>query len=223
MHSAASRHSRQAVETDLLFGLDAVVLGSGGNSSDVAPLHALEIQHAAECVHCTSATDHTNLVFGEGASDATIMFIGEAPGETEDRLGRPFVGPAGQKLDAMISAMGLERSDVYITNILKARPSGNRTPLAGEAEACGEWLLRQIAIVEPTVIVALGGPAAKFLLKTEVGITRLRGAWHEIEVDGATIALMPTFHPAYLLRQYTPEIRGQIWSDLQAVMERAVP
>src|SRR5204863_9057577 len=105
------------------------------------------------------------------------MFVGEAPGETEDRLGRPFVGPAGQKLDEMIRAMGLTREDVYIANVLKSRPPANRTPLQPEVDRCGPYLVDQIRIIRPRVLVRLGGPATKLLLATELGITRLRGIW----------------------------------------------
>ena len=148
------------------------------------------------------------------------MFVGEAPGVTEDEQGRPFVGPAGDKLDEMIRAMGLDRSDTYITNVIKARPPENRTPDPLETEACGQWLLRQIAIVNPEVIVALGAPASNFLLATDQGLTRLRGVWHEITVAGSSIAVMPTFHPAYVLRNYTQETRRAVWNDLSAVKER---
>ena len=148
------------------------------------------------------------------------MFVGEAPGATEDQLGRPFVGPAGEKLNEMIKAIGFQRSDTYIANVLKTRPKENRTPNALESEACGEWLRRQIALVQPEVIVALGAPAAKFLLGTEEGITRLRGAWKSISMNGASISVMPTFHPAYVLRNYTQETRRAVWNDLQAVKER---
>ena len=183
-------------------------------------LDALARRHASECGHCTKATGYTNVVFGEGSPDADLMFVGEAPGATEDRLGRPFVGPAGEKLDDMIKAMGMAREDVYIANVLKTRPPNNRTPMRDESEACGVWLAAQIAVVQPSVIVALGGPAAKLLLGTEVGITRLRGAWGGVLVNGHEIPVMPTYHPAYVLRQYTPQVRGEVWNDLQLVMAR---
>ena len=183
-------------------------------------LASLRERHAAECPHCTSAKDHTNLVFGEGDPQAGLMFVGEAPGANEDRLGRPFVGQAGQKLDEMIAAMGFKREEVYIANVLKSRPLNNRTPLRSEGEACGAWLAAQIAIIRPDAIVALDGPAAKLLLDTEVGITRLRGAWGSLEVGGLEIPVMPTYHPAYVLRQYTPQVRREVWEDLQQVMER---
>ena len=183
-------------------------------------LTALAAMHAAECPHCTASTDHTNLVFGEGDPQADLMFVGEAPGANEDRLGRPFVGQAGGKLDEMIGAMGFKREDVYIANVLKSRPLNNRTPLRSEAEACGAWLASQVAIIQPKAIVALGGPAAKLLLDTEVGITRLRGVWGGLEVDGRQYPVMPTYHPAFVLRQYTPQVRREVWEDLQQVMAR---
>lgn len=185
-------------------------------------LDRLRDEHAAHCPHCTRATAHTRLVFGEGDPDARLVFVGEAPGETEDELGRPFVGKAGKKLDEMIGAMGLRREDVYIANILKARPPGNRTPLPDEVAACGPTLTRQLAIIRPRAIVTLGSPATKYLLDTETGISRLRGIWSRWAVPeplgGGEIPVMPTFHPAYLLRNYTPETRQAVWSDLQQVM-----
>ena len=187
-------------------------------------LEALRLEHEHGCPHCTRATFHRNLVFGEGDPEASLLFVGEAPGEREDELGRPFVGRAGQKLDEMITAMGLGREQVYIANILKSRPPGNRTPLPEEVALCGPTLLRQISIISPRVIVALGAPATRFLLQTETGIGRLRGIWARTtlpeELGGRSFDLMPTFHPAYLLRNYTLETRKAVWSDLQQVIER---
>lgn len=189
-----------------------------------AQLEALREHHAATCPHCTHATGHTNLVFGEGDPEAELMFVGEAPGETEDQTGRPFVGKAGQKLDEMIAAMGLRRDQIYIANVLKARPPNNRTPLPDEVLACGPTLMRQISIIRPRVIVTLGSPATKFLLARDEGITRLRGVWATCsipeEFGGGEVQVMPTFHPAYLLRNYTPETRKAVWSDLCQVVER---
>jgi DNA polymerase len=118
----------------------------------------------------------------------------------------------------MIRAMGLERGDVYIANILKSRPPGNRTPLPTEVDRCSPFLTEQICIIRPRVIVALGGPAAKWLIQTTVGITRLRGQWSTYNHSGVSISVMPTFHPAYLLRNYTLDTRTKVWSDMQAVM-----
>ena len=183
-------------------------------------MNALRELHESTCPHCTSVGDEVNIVFGEGAIDARLMFIGEAPGAEEDRTGRPFVGRSGQKLDQMIQAMGFARDDVYIANVLKSRPPSNRTPLEHEIDACSPFLAEQIRIIDPTAIVTLGGPASKLLLGTELGITRLRGIWGSFQVGGQTYPVMPTFHPAYLLRNYTAEARGQVWNDLQAVMAR---
>ncbi|MBX3355079.1 MAG: uracil-DNA glycosylase [Phycisphaeraceae bacterium] len=194
----------------------------GESNSDA--LERLRRFHAEHCPHCTRVNTHRNLVFGEGDPEASLVFVGEAPGETEDELGRPFVGRAGQKLDEMIAAMGLERDSVYIANILKARPPNNRTPLPDEVMRCGPTLLRQLAIIRPTAIVALGAPSTKFLLGTSEGITRIRGVWARLtlpeEIGGGEIEVMPTFHPAYLLRNYTVETRKAVWSDLQHVMRR---
>ena len=191
---------------------------AGGSKSE--QLAALRERHDRECPHCTTATAHTQTVFGEGSPEAAVMFVGEAPGEQEDRTGRPFVGRAGQKLEDMIRAMGFAREEVYIANVLKSRPPDNRTPLRHEVEACGPYLVEQVRIIRPQVIVALGGPATKLLLETEEGITRLRGLWATYRAGDLEIPVMPTFHPAYLLRNYTPEVRKQVWSDLTQVLER---
>lgn len=187
-----------------------------------ARLAEIEARHAAACPHCTTASAHTHLVFGEGAPDARLMFVGEAPGEVEDRLGRPFVGPAGEKLDEMIAAMGLRREDTYIANVLKSRPPGNREPLPDEVAACGPFLVEQILAIRPKAIVTLGGSATKMLLGTDTGITRMRGQWQRWtppEGSGcAPIPVMPTYHPAFVLRTYTKEVRAQVWGDLRQVM-----
>ncbi|MFO0963257.1 MAG: uracil-DNA glycosylase [Phycisphaerales bacterium] len=200
------------------------LVAASDRAARIARLQEIEQRHAASCPHCTVATAHTNLVFGEGDPDAELFFVGEAPGETEDRLGRPFVGAAGQKLDEMIRAMGFERGQVYIANVLKSRPPENRTPLQHEIDGCGPFLLEQLLAVRPKVIVTLGGPATKLLLGIETGITRARGVWHEwappAGSDCEPIPVMPTYHPAYLLRTYTPKVRGEVWSDLKRVLER---
>lgn len=187
-----------------------------------ARLDEIRAAHDAECSHCTTATYHQQTVFGEGNPLAEIMFIGEAPGETEDNLGRPFVGRAGQKLDEMIAAMGLERGEVYIANVLKSRPPDNRTPLPHEVEACSPYLTAQILTIRPRVLVTLGGPAAKLVLNESLGITRLRGTWRQWNpppgAEATPIPVMPTYHPAYLLRNYTPKVRGEVWHDLKQVL-----
>jgi len=163
------------------------------------------------------------VVFGSGRSDSPLVIVGEAPGENEDRLGRPFVGRAGEKLDEMIAAMGFRREEVYIASVLKSRPPDNRTPLAHEVERCGPYLLAQLAVIRPKVIVTLGGPATKLLLATELGITLLRGAARTVELGRAAgdpfeVPVMPTYHPAYLLRNYTRETRLEVWDDLKKVL-----
>ncbi|MGP1310352.1 MAG: uracil-DNA glycosylase [Phycisphaerales bacterium] len=185
-----------------------------------AALEELKRRHDAECAHCTSAPPFTQTVFGDGDPDAELMFIGEAPGAEEDRTGVPFVGRAGEKLNDMIRAMGLEREDVYIANILKARPPNNATPTPDEAQRCGVWLKEQIRIVRPKVIVTLGKPAANYMLENRDSMGSMRGTWWEYADGDMRIPLMPTFHPAYLLRAYTPENRKKVWSDLQAAMQK---
>jgi DNA polymerase len=193
-----------------------------GGGDAASRLAEIEARHAASCPHCTAATAHTHLVFGEGSPGARLMFVGEAPGEVEDRLGRPFVGPAGEKLDEMIAAMGLRREDTYIANVLKSRPPGNREPRPDEVAACGPFLVEQILAIRPRAIVTLGGSATKMLLGTETGITRMRGQWQRWtppEGSGCgPIPVMPTYHPAFVLRTYTKEVRAQVWGDLRQVM-----
>ena len=143
------------------------------------------------------------------------MFVGEGPGEQEDLSGRPFVGRAGKLLDKMIAAIGLSRDDVYITNIVKCRPPGNRDPKPEEVVACWPYLEKQIAVLSPRVLVALGSPAAKTLLDTDQGISRLRGKVHDFEGT----PLIATYHPAFLLRAYTVENRTKAWEDMKLVRE----
>ena len=190
------------------------------NGTPQQQLEHLRVTHERDCPHCTRSTTHQHVVFGEGAPDAELMFVGEAPGAEEDRTGRPFVGRAGAKLDEMITAMGFRREQVYIANVLKTRPPENRTPLQHEVEACGPYLAAQTRIIRPRAIVALGGPAAKLLLQTETGITQLRGVWGHYQAGNYSVPIMPTFHPAYLLRNPTREVRGQVWNDLKAVLAR---
>ena len=172
------------------------------------------------CTACVLCENRTQTVFGEGDPDASIMFIGEGPGQNEDEQGRPFVGRSGELLTKQIQAMGFERSQVYIANVVKCRPPKNRTPLADEVAACSGYLRRQIETIRPKAIITLGGPAAKLVLNVDQGITRIRGMWHQYDAVDPPVPVMPTFHPAYLLRQYTKENRGKVWSDLQAVMKR---
>jgi DNA polymerase len=177
-------------------------------------LRELDEQRVKGCTRCRLAETRTQTVFGEGDPDAQIFFIGEGPGEKEDLSGRPFVGPAGHKLDEMIGAMGLTRGQVYIANIVKCRPPGNRAPAPDETETCTPYLQRQIEIVRPRVIVTLGLPAMKYVTGSGLSISRIRGTWQSYR----GIKVMPTFHPSYILRNYTRETRLAVWSDLQKVM-----
>jgi uracil-DNA glycosylase family 4 len=171
-----------------------------------------------DCTRCRLHEGRTNLVFGDGNPQADLMFVGEGPGEQEDLRGLPFVGRAGELLTQMIEkGLGIPRSDVYICNVVKCRPPGNRTPLADEVSTCSPFLDGQIAAVKPRVIVTLGKPAASLLLGRDVAITRVRGTWQEYK----GIPLMPTLHPAYILRQYTAENRRLVWEDLKAALAKA--
>lgn len=172
-------------------------------------------QRALACTQCPLHRGRTHVVFGEGPCPARLVFVGEGPGADEDRTGRPFVGKAGQLLNKIIGAMGFKREEVYIGNVVKCRPPENRTPLPDETAACWPYLEEQLALLEPKVIVALGSPAAKTLLKTSSGITQLRGRWQLYR----GIRVMPTYHPAFVLRQYTHETRRQVWDDMQQVMK----
>jgi DNA polymerase len=165
-----------------------------------------------DCVRCKlHGLGRTQIVFGVGNPRADLMFVGEAPGADEDIQGEPFVGRAGQLLTKIIEAIGLKREDVYIANVLKCRPPGNRNPEPDEVEQCEPFLLRQIDVIKPKVIVALGKFAAQCLLKTNDPITRLRGREYKFR----DAVLMPTYHPAYLLR--TPSAKREVWEDMKRV------
>jgi len=164
------------------------------------------------CARCPLKKTRTNLVFGEGNPAAEIMFVGEAPGHDEDLQGRPFVGKAGQLLTRIIQAMGMQREDVYIANILKCRPPENRTPHLTEITSCARYIFQQINIIKPKVIVGLGNIAVKALLNTDQSISSLRGKLHDF--DG--MKLMPTYHPAYLLRN--PYSKSDVWDDIKKVL-----
>jgi DNA polymerase len=167
-----------------------------------------------DCTRCGLSETRTQGVFSRGRADADLMIIGEAPGADEDARGEPFVGRAGKLLDLMIAAMGLERDEVYITNILKSRPPGNRDPRSDEIEACWPYLERQIELVAPRVLMTVGKPAANTLLENTTAMGRLRAQWHEYR----GIPLMCTYHPAYLLR--SPGQKAKTWHDLKMVMQR---
>jgi len=174
-----------------------------------------------QCCRCGLGSSRTNAVPGEGSPTAQIMFVGEGPGADEDAQGRPFVGRAGQLLDKVIAAMGLKRSDVYIANIIKCRPPGNRDPRPDEIINCLPYLQRQIELINPEVIVALGAHAARTLLETNKPIGQLRGHFHEYYagIGSAPVKLMPTYHTAYLLRNYSKDNRQKLWEDMKKVLE----
>ncbi|HIF64887.1 MAG TPA: uracil-DNA glycosylase [Deltaproteobacteria bacterium] len=168
-----------------------------------------------DCQRCKLAGERRSIVFGVGNSDARLMFVGEAPGEDEDLQGLPFVGKAGQLLDKILSAgMGLSREEVYIANVVKCRPPGNRNPQPDEIVACEPFLLKQVELVNPEVIVTLGAFATQVMLRNRVAISKQRGRWQ----DYHGVALMPTFHPAYLLR--SPSEKRVVWGDIKLVMAR---
>jgi len=174
--------------------------------------------HLGDCTRCPLHAGRNKIVFGDGNPSAELMFVGEGPGEQEDLRGLPFVGRAGELLTQMIEAgLKIPRASVYIANVVKCRPPNNRTPLPAEVAACREFLDGQIDAIRPRAIVALGKPATSLLLGRDVSITRVRGTWH----DYRGIPVMPTFHPAFLLRQYTPENRRLVWEDLKAALERS--
>jgi uracil-DNA glycosylase family 4 len=194
---------------------EAPPAGAAGPPSNSAGIPTLEALRDAigDCTRCKLHSGRRNLVFGEGNPRARLMFVGEAPGEDEDRQGRPFVGKAGQLLTKIIQAMGYQRNEVYIANILKCRPPKNRNPEPDEIATCEPFLRQQVDIIRPEVICALGSFAAQTLLRTDRKISALRGRFH----DYGGIRMMPTFHPAYLLRN--PEEKRKVWEDMQKVME----
>lgn len=165
-----------------------------------------------ECTRCPLHLKRTNLVFGEGNPKAVLMFVGEGPGQDEDRTGRPFVGRSGQLLTKIIEAMQLKREQVYIANVVKCRPPGNRTPLPEEIETCRPFLERQIQVIQPTFLCTLGAVATHALLRTKEPISRMRGRFQ----DYRGIRLMPTFHPSYLLQN--PEKKRETWEDMKKLM-----
>jgi DNA polymerase len=186
-------------------------------AGDSALLHVRRV--LGECTRCRLCSGRSTIVFGVGDPQARLMFVGEGPGAEEDRQGEPFVGPAGGLLTRMIGAMGLSRQEVYIANVVKCRPPNNRAPDAAEMAACLPFLRAQIAAVRPQVLVALGGTALTGLVGKHAGITRERGQWRTWE----GVPLMPTWHPAYILRQQDDAERmakREAWQDLQQVMQR---
>ncbi len=183
-------------------------------SGPTAELTAVEAR-AKACTKCPELSQcRHSVVFGVGSVSAEIMFIGEAPGADEDAQGIPFVGRAGQLLTKIIAAMGYTREEVYITNIIKCRPPENRTPLPEEVANCLPYVLSQIELIQPKVIVALGATALRALLDVQLGITKMRGHWYTFR----DIPIMPTFHPAYLLRN--PAAKREVWDDMKAVLDK---
>jgi DNA polymerase len=169
-----------------------------------------------DCHRCRLATGRIQIVFGQGDPRARLMFIGEGPGRDEDLAGEAFVGAAGKLLTKMIAAMGQTREQVYIANVIKCRPPRNRDPEPNELEACEPFIVGQIRAIDPAVIVTLGRVPAQALLRSEAPVGRLRGRFHALEVEGRRIPLMPTYHPAYLLRN--PEAKRPVWEDLKQVI-----
>jgi DNA polymerase len=206
----------------------SAVMGAGearaARAGDAGALLARLKEEAQACRRCPLGIQRLNSVFGVGSDSARVMFIGEGPGYEEDRKSEPFVGPAGQLLDKILASIGLSRSSVYITNIVKCHPmadpgdpgkrGNDRPPLPEETSACRPFLDEQIRLIHPEVLVTLGAPASKVLLGTTEGISRLRGRWGEYRPSGAEpIPLLPTYHPAYLLRD--PSKKNDTWTDMK--------
>lgn len=191
---------------------DSPVLAAAEKARTLAVLDETQVKGCIKCILCKT---RTNTVFGEGDPDARLMFIGEGPGENEDLQGRPFVGKAGELLNKMINGMGLRREQVYIANIVKCRPPGNRVPAPDEVATCTPYLEQQIEVIRPQVIVTLGLPSTQYMLQSKLAMGKMRGQWH----TWRGIKLMPTYHPAYVLRSYTEQTRAAVWSDLQQVMK----
>jgi uracil-DNA glycosylase len=203
-------------------GLFGDLLPPDTEAPAAAPLPVIQAQDPSlaairedigECTRCKLHEHRTHIVFGEGDPQARLVFVGEGPGADEDATGRPFVGRAGQLLDKIIAAIGLKREECYIANVVKCRPPGNRTPERDEVATCEQFLYRQLAFIKPRVIVALGSPAFQCLLRTKEGISRARGEWREWN----GIQVMPTFHPAYLLR--SPDKKREAWEDMKKVRD----
>ncbi|MFH1877544.1 MAG: uracil-DNA glycosylase [Candidatus Omnitrophota bacterium] len=207
---------KQMIELECLGGINEIIIPPGrGKKVSAGPGPGGELFKAgkkvSKCEKCKLSGTRLNVVFGEGCPSAKLMFVGEAPGADEDRQGRPFVGKAGQLLTKIIESIGLKREEVYICNILKCRPPENRNPLPDEISACLPYLEKQIEIIKPAVICALGKFAAQTLLRSEVSISALRGRFHDFN----GIRLMPTYHPAYLLRNASG--KKDVWDDMQVI------
>jgi uracil-DNA glycosylase len=213
-----------AAKIEMIISQPAKKIAVASDSSPEKSAAFAELQkRALSCVKCPHlASPRKNVVFGVGSIDAQLMFVGEAPGADEDEQGEPFVGRAGQLLTKIIQATGLSRADVYIANILKCRPDtpgqsyGNRKPTPEEMATCIPYLQEQIDLIRPKVIVALGATAVDGLLGKTIGITKLRGNWQTYRGT----PLMPTYHPAYLLRNQAMSEKRRVWEDMLAVMEK---
>ncbi len=206
-----ARLLKQQVEALQAWGLrELPVAATSGEESNAVALARLE-QTVIACTRCPLYRTRTHHVFGSGDPEANLVFVGEAPGREEDLQGKPFVGAAGQLLTKMIEAIGLRREDVYICNVLKDRPPANRLPRPEEVDACVPFLFQQLLIIHPNVICTLGAVAAKALLGPQVAISQVRGKLHRFE----RIPVIPTFHPAYLLRN--PPAKRVVWQDLKQV------
>ena len=189
------------------------LVGAAVSAADRESALRLIQEEIGECTRCALHKGRNKLVFGDGSPNARLLFVGEGPGADEDAQGVPFVGKAGQLLNNMISAMGIKREDVYIANVVKCRPPSNRTPEKDECDTCSPFLMRQIDIIKPKVIVALGAVAAKNLLAVNDSMANLRGRWY----DFRNSKLLVTYHPAYLLRD--PRQKKEAWKDLQMAMK----
>ncbi len=207
---------RKAPEVQFVVAEELASMTSDVSAGEASRSESLEDirRELGDCRRCSLGEKRTNLVFGVGNENADIAFVGEAPGRDEDLRGEPFVGEAGQLLTKIVLAMGLAREDVYICNVLKCRPPNNRNPQPDEIESCEPFLLRQLQAISPKVIIALGTFAAQTLLRTREPISRLRGRFH----DYHGIPLMPTFHPAYLLRN--PAMKREVWDDMKTVLKK---
>jgi len=195
-----------------LFG--AETLDPGGPAA-LIPLDRKQLS----CAKCKLSTSRTNVVVGEGNSvEPFVMFVGEAPGSQEDASGRPFIGPAGKLLTDMILAMGLSRDSVFLANVVGCRPPQNRQPEPDEITACSEFLFGRIRAVRPKAIVALGGTAAKVLIRTNKGVADLRGKWYTVGQEQDGVPVRVTYHPAFLLRPHGVPCKAATWRDLQEVM-----
>ena len=207
---------KRRLELEKLMGVDVLFKKKpAGDVQDgtAEALREFDEEHVKGCTKCRLHEGRTNTVFGRGNPDADLMFVGEAPGADEDEQGEPFVGRAGKLLDKMIFAMGLARDEVYIGNIIKCRPPGNRDPRTDEVEACMPYLEHQIDLIQPTIICTLGLPASKTLLDSTKAMWEMRGSWSRYK----GIPVLPTYHPAYLLR--SPGKKKKAWKDLKKLMK----